>query len=209
VPKLVDHEARRREIVESVWQLIARRGISGVTMRELAAEAGYANGALAPYFRGKEEILLAAFQHVFAATNERARASTGDARGLDALRALCMEIMPLDDVRLLEARVVLAFWDRAAVDAVFAEVYRSRTEEWRGQVLAMLAEARRAGQVVTDIPDERAADALLTLLLGLQVHATFLPERTAPDQQRAILDDVLSGLGLHASAVRDERLPTP
>ncbi|MCZ9339397.1 TetR/AcrR family transcriptional regulator, partial [Streptomyces sp. TRM76130] len=76
------------------------------------AEAGYSNGALAPYFRNKDEILQAAFQYAFESTNARAREAIGDARGLTALRRLCREIMPLDEVRLLEARVVIAFWDR-------------------------------------------------------------------------------------------------
>src|SRR5882757_5398898 len=111
MPKIVDHDARRREIIEAVWALIARRGLDAVTMRDLAAEAGYANGALAGYFRNKDEILLAAFQHAFESTNVRARRSIGDATGLPALRLLCLEIMPLDEVRLMEARVVIAFWD--------------------------------------------------------------------------------------------------
>ncbi|MGR3938530.1 TetR family transcriptional regulator [Streptomyces sp. BRA346] len=50
MPKIVDHNARRRLIVKSVWALIGRRGLAAVTMRELAAEAGFANGGLAPYF---------------------------------------------------------------------------------------------------------------------------------------------------------------
>jgi AcrR family transcriptional regulator len=33
MPKLVDHEARRKEIVEATWRLIASKGPDGLTMR--------------------------------------------------------------------------------------------------------------------------------------------------------------------------------
>lgn len=82
MPKIVDHQERRRQIVEAVWALIARRGLDAVTMRDLAAEAGYSNGALAPYFRNKDEILQAAFTFAFESTNTRAEDAIAGASGL-------------------------------------------------------------------------------------------------------------------------------
>ena len=55
MPKIVDHERRRAEIVQTTWRVIARRGLDGATLREVAAEAGYANGALKPYFPAKSD----------------------------------------------------------------------------------------------------------------------------------------------------------
>ena len=40
-------------------------------MREIAAEAGFANGGLKHYFAGKDDLLAAAFQHTFFRINER------------------------------------------------------------------------------------------------------------------------------------------
>jgi AcrR family transcriptional regulator len=68
----VDHEQRRREIVEAAWRLVARGGFAAATMREIAAEAGFANGALKYYFDSKDDLLIAAFQHTFYRVNERA-----------------------------------------------------------------------------------------------------------------------------------------
>ena len=44
VPKIVDHEHRRQELVEAVWRVIGRVGIDGVTIREIAVESGYSTG---------------------------------------------------------------------------------------------------------------------------------------------------------------------
>ena len=65
MPRLVDHAERRLAIVSAAWRLIAARGIDSTNMRDLAREAGYTNGALSHYFSGKNEILRAAFEHVF------------------------------------------------------------------------------------------------------------------------------------------------
>ncbi|MGW0579384.1 TetR/AcrR family transcriptional regulator [Streptomyces sp. NPDC002920] len=193
MPKIVDHDARRREIVEAVWALIARRGLDAVTMRELAAEAGYANGALSGYFRNKDEILQSAFQHAFDATNVRARQAIGEQQGLTALRLLCREIMPLDELRLLEARVVIAFWDRALHDERMAAVHEAVMTTWRAQMHGYLQQARLDGDVTTATPDEAIIDSLLAALMGLQITALFAPAAT-PERQEAVLDELLGAL---------------
>lgn len=194
MPKIVDHDARRREIVAAVWALIARSGLDGVTMRELAAEAGYSNGALAPYFRDKDEILRAAFQYAVECTDVRARQAIGDATGLVALRRLCHEIMPLDETRLLEARVVVAFWGRALHDPRMAAVHASALDEWRQRMTRCLAQARAAGEVAGGVPDEQSADTLLAALAGFQVNALLIPRSTTPTRQRAALEGLLASL---------------
>ncbi|MFF5361801.1 TetR/AcrR family transcriptional regulator [Streptomyces scabiei] len=194
MPKIVDRDTRRREIVAAVWALIARNGLDAVTMRDLAAEAGYANGALAPYFRGKDEILQAAFRYAVECTDTRAREAAGDATGLDALRRLCHEIMPLDETRLLEARVVVAFWGRALHDPYMADVHASTTDTWRRRMTGYLAQARAAGEIADGVPDDRRADTLLAALAGFQVNALLVPQSTTAAHQRAALESLLKTL---------------
>ena len=71
MPKVVDHGQRRQELVEATWRIIARHGLSGATMRQIAAEAGFANGALKPYFPTKAELVEATYAFVFDRTNRR------------------------------------------------------------------------------------------------------------------------------------------
>lgn len=106
-----------RSTTDSTSRLVAETtGAFAVTMREISAEAGYANGALKTYFAGKADLLEATYTHVFERTNERVeRAATG-LSGLGALVAFCREVMPLDEERLDQARVVMAFWQEAAHD---------------------------------------------------------------------------------------------
>ena len=94
MPRLVDRDAKRREILEVTWRLMATQGADAATMREIAREAGYANGALAYYFANKEALIEAAFVCVFDRTNERIQAAVEGKRGLTALRAFLVEVLP-------------------------------------------------------------------------------------------------------------------
>jgi AcrR family transcriptional regulator len=163
-------------------------------MRELATEAGYANGALTRYFPDKDAVLRAAFQRAFDATNERAAAAIGDRGGLAALRLLCLEIMPLDEVRLREARVVIGFWDHAAGDERLVAFFGGTMAQWRNQVGTYLRQARATGEIPAGKPDQLVIDNLVAMLIGLQINALFLPVDTSPERQLAMLDDFLASL---------------
>ena len=109
----------------AAWRVIATRGIDGTNMRDLAREAGYANGALSHYFSGKDEILRAAYDHVFTATNDRVARVVGDDTGLVALRRFCHEVMPLTAETLLEARIAVSLWQRGLNDEHMAQTWQA------------------------------------------------------------------------------------
>lgn len=196
MPKIVDHEQRRAEIVQTTWRVIARRGLDGATMREVAAEAGYANGALKPYFPAKADLLEATFRHVFTRTNTRSRTATEGLAGYEALRAFCLEVLPLDASRLDEARVVIAFWQQALHDPAQAEVNDAAMLQWRRSISGWLEEGRSTDNGGRRPPVATVAEMLLTFLLGAQVSAVFDPGFNAPEQLVEQLDaqlDLLRG----------------
>ena len=57
MPKIVDWDARRDEILSATWRVIARDGIARATIRSIAREAGCSRGILAHYFDDKADIL--------------------------------------------------------------------------------------------------------------------------------------------------------
>lgn len=191
MPRLVDHDARRRELVRAALRITARGGLEAVTMREIAAEAGVANGALAHYFRDKDALLMAAYQHIFDETNRRATAAIDDAAGLTALRRLCHEIMPLDEERIDEARVAVSFWGRAAHNPEMSALHETTMSQWRERVLAWLRQAREHGEITTNESEEHIADELLAALMGLQVNVLLAPHAATSERQIGILDSIV------------------
>lgn len=191
MPKQVDHEQRRIDIVEATWRIIARGGFAAATMREIAAEAGFANGGLKHYFASKDELLVAAFQRTFYRINERAALATGEKAGLAAIRALCMEMLPLDRERQVESRVAVAFWDRAASNPVLMKVHADSHAIWRNFFEQHLDVARATGEVREELATALVVDELLWLTTGLQVVPLLDPKTTSPINQVRIIDTVL------------------
>ncbi|MDF2665693.1 MAG: transcriptional regulator [Microbacterium sp.] len=196
MPRRVDHEARRREIVLATWRLIAERGIEATTMRELARELGLANGSVTHYFPDKSAIITAAFAHVFDATTarfEQGRARTGDT-GLAALRAFLLEAAPIDEERALEARIVIAFLEYAAADPALAEMFRGRMRQWQEAFAAMVAEAQERGEVRDGLDVQAVSDAILHAVNGMQANGVLLPETAREDRMLATVDALVDML---------------
>ena len=192
MPRLVDHEARRAEIVESTWRLIARNGFAATTMRDIAEEMGVAHGALSHYFASKDDLLLASYEHVFERTDRRFAARRGRRRGLRALRLLAEEMMPLADEQRLEARIVMPFWERSATSARFAAVHAEGMDRMAGQFEQFLHEAVADGEAVPHLDVRQTAKNLLSMLTGLQILAVLMAQAYSPTVQRRMLRDFLA-----------------
>jgi AcrR family transcriptional regulator len=103
MPKRVDPEARRRAITDALERLAGREGLAAVTMREVAAEAGVSVGQVQHYFASKDELLLATLREVAARVGRRIGAAVAavpdGASERDRIRAILLELLPLDDER--------------------------------------------------------------------------------------------------------------
>lgn len=56
MPKVVDHEARREEILARCFDLFAAQGYAALTMRGIGVSLGVSTGTLYYYFASKEQI---------------------------------------------------------------------------------------------------------------------------------------------------------
>lgn len=204
MPKIVDHSQRRRDIVAAAWRVIARHGTLSVTLRSIAGEAGFANGALKPYFPTKDALLRGTFEYVYEQTNSRVRHVTDGLHGLDALVAFGFEVLPLDANKRDEARVVIAFWQAASEDPSLVEVNSSAMDVWRTWLTEWIHQSQTTGQVRTDIAVDTGVEATLTLLLGAQITAVLDPAHNQPDQLAQQFRTTLDSWGADAELL--ERL---
>ena len=176
MPKIVDHEQRREELAAAVWRLASRDGLDAVTIRGVSAEAGWSTGALHHYFSDKEELLLFAFQTVADRVGRRVATAREEAREpLELARALLAIGLPLDDERRDETRVWFAFLGLALTRPPLARAQRLAYDAWRRLVADALRDARERGDIEEDVDVEREAAALVALVDGLAVQASFDP----------------------------------
>jgi TetR/AcrR family transcriptional regulator, transcriptional repressor of bet genes len=195
VPKVVDHEERREAIAEAVWRVAERDGVEGITLRAVAAEAGWSTGVVAHYFAGKDDLLAFAFELANARGSARAARRARRARDpLAALRAMLEQSLPLDAERRLEARIWFGFLGRAAIVEAMGEVVRRHYEAWVASVADAIRGAQEARLVSRRRDPYAEATALLGLVDGLTVQALAAPERLPARLQRRALADALERL---------------
>jgi AcrR family transcriptional regulator len=188
LPKAVDHVERREALLAAVWQVIARDGLERATIRSIAEETGWSAGVLAHYFADKEDILASAIQLSHERIAARWDAKLAGLRGLDALRELVLDNLPLDDERELETRFEVNYWSRAVTrQDVPATAWR------RGPLLVdrlaeLVEDARNLGEIDVTEPSADIAERLLALIDGLSLHALLHPARVTRERQAALVE---------------------
>lgn len=188
MPKIVDHDERRREVLSAARRVIVRDGLDAATTRAIAKEAGYSNGVLAHYFADKDEILLSALRQSHQRIRERLTRKVEGVTGLAALRELLLDNLPLDAERTQESRLEVSFWSRSLASEHLAEVQRAEAAELRDAVRHLLGEARTAGELTTEENLDDLAEYLLALVDGLSLHLLLYPGRlTRVDLERHLL----------------------
>ena len=195
MPKIVDHDARRAELAEAVWRLASTEGLEAVTLRAVAAQAGWSTGALVHYFADKEALLLFAFKLVAERVGRRvAAAAEREPDPLELVRRTLTEGLPLDAERRTETRLWFSFLGLALTRPALAKAQRLAYRAWRARVAQLLREAQRAGRLDPELDSEREAAALVALVDGLAVQATFEPRTLSGPRQQALLDERLARL---------------
>ncbi len=195
MPKVVDHEERRAELAAAVWRLASSDGLEAVTVRRVAEEAGWSTGAVVHYFADKEEMLLLAFSTVADRVRTRlAEAAEQTTEPLGLVRAWLVEGLPTGRERQAEVRVWFAFLGLALTRPDFARAQRLTYRAWRGRVADLLRDAQEHGDIREDVDPSAAAAALVAVVDGLAIQATFEPRALSATRQTELVDLQLDAL---------------
>jgi AcrR family transcriptional regulator len=202
MPKIVDWDARRDEILSATWRVIARDGIAKATIRAIAREAHCSAGILAHYFDDKADILGSALMLSHRRVVARMEARAAGRTGLDALRVIMLEALPLDDERDLEAQIEISFWGRALGNPALRDLQHSEFDQLRKRLRAHLTEAAGLGQIGPQVDLDLATHQLVVLIDGVSAERVLYPDRVPSERQVGLLDQLLSGLRADQDAGR-------
>ncbi|MFJ6512933.1 TetR/AcrR family transcriptional regulator [Streptomyces sp. NPDC091406] len=188
--------SRNTRILEAAARLIARRGVRGLRVEELAAEAGVSTGLIYYHFKDRTGIL----RHTLEFINDRAERYTtvrdpdGPAPGP---REELEQMLLLELQDKAEVRENSAAWGELRASAVFDPALREdlarATRVWVQEVAALLGKVRPMAPAAKLAA---AAERLTALLEGLSVR--WLSGGLGIDHARALLEEgieaELSGL---------------
>jgi AcrR family transcriptional regulator len=198
MPKIVDWDARRDEILSATWRVIARDGIARATIRAIAREANCSRGILAHYFDDKADILGSALVMSHRRVMARMDTATEGRSGLDALRVVMLEALPLDEQRDLEAQIEISFWGRALGNPALRDLQHSEFDHLLARLRRHLREAARGGQLREGIDIGLAAHQLVVLIDGISAERVLYPDRVTPGRQHKMLSQLLAGFSSDA-----------
>ncbi|SDH58829.1 DNA-binding transcriptional regulator, AcrR family [Nonomuraea jiangxiensis] len=194
MPKIVDHDARRRHIADAVHRVIHDKGMESVSLREVAAEAGMSMGAVQYYVTTKEQMLLLALERIGIWIGERVAAVA--ARGLaplDLLRATVLELLPLDEERSYLNRIGLAFQASSVVSENQATAMRLGLPLLLALLTDQIRAAQSAGHLAAHLDAAKEASILYAFAQGI-VNSTLVGHYTS-EEVAALLDYHLARLG--------------
>ncbi|WP_329285947.1 TetR/AcrR family transcriptional regulator [Streptomyces sp. NBC_00691] len=181
--------SRSTQILEAAARVIARRGVRGLRVEELAAEAGVSTGLIYYHFKDRTGIL----RHTLEFINDRAERYTtqrdpdeeplGPRGELDEVLLLELQDTP-------EVRENSSAWGELRASAVFDPVLREdlarATLIWVQEVAALLGQVRPMAPAATLAA---AAERLTALLEGLSMR--WLSGGIAIDHARTLLREAV------------------
>ena len=173
-------EARREQIVRAAYDVALHTGISGVTLRAVAAEAGLSHGLVLFHFKRKDEVIGALLDRVLATTamhhlsDEVARSRRAPNRlGVVLLGEL--ERLARDPRGM---RLFFEYWALGVRHAAIRHKIAAALERYRAAFRSLAGETLSSGvpQAAAVTPDALAAVAV-SLINGCAVQMMIDPER--------------------------------
>ncbi len=175
---------QQEKLLRAASELVAEGGVSALRTREIAKRAQVSVGTLHYCFATKAELLQALYRYLlaqFRRSTEHLEHDDKDIRStLDGQARLRLHLLRSQDTVYLAWR---AFAREAWTDPVVAQIVKAHFSEQRSRFEAILADARRNGQLPSEpvIPDSLSAAMIVGLYEGLTVQWTLSPGCLDPD----------------------------
>lgn len=180
MPRLIDHEERDREIAAAAFAVLERDGLTALSVRRVAAEAGIAAASLRRAFPSQHALRVYCFDVIRSHATDRVRSLSGS--GIPLGVAVLSELLPLDATRRLELTAQLQLMILALTDPRLRETAST-----------LHGDVRRACEIVAaEVGLARPPAELHAFLDGLALHLLTEPTSTTPQEAIALLEDYLT-----------------
>ena len=180
MPKISDdqRQARRDQILSAAWKCFSRRGIHATSMEEIIREANLSAGAVYLYYKGKDELILAAISIY-----------------IQELRVLLLPILlreepfpPAAFVRELTKAIVshtqrndldlnvvaLMVWSEAQSNPGAKELLAGAQLKYRDELTAVVRKWQKSGDIASGGKPGNIGKAMLSFFLGFIVQSAML-----------------------------------
>ena len=184
MPRYVDPEARRRDVIDALFRIVVRDGLQHASLRNVATEANLNIGSLRHYFETQQQLMLFAMRSMVDRVSERLLRRVGEAAGVDTYTTeqrrdlaidLIGELLPLDEKRRVEVILYLEFLAAARTNPALADLAAEVATGTQWLMKRILNRMIDAGDLGADSDPNAEALRLWALVDGLAFNAIIHP----------------------------------
>jgi AcrR family transcriptional regulator len=191
VPRYVDHDERRREIVEATNRVLSEEGLRGLSFRAVAERLGGSTTLVTHYYSSQQELLTGlatSLVETWAAELEQLEAESDDPR--ERLMILLEWLIPIDDEGRMQERARI----NLLAERILGAEIRFPFDAWEDRMRDFIREHLR--EIVPKQDLEMRVEALRVVANGLTLAAIEHPDRWPPERLLAVLRQLIADMGL-------------
>ena len=181
--------SRRRALLDAACVTIARRGLRGLRVEEVAAEAGVSTALIYYHFHDRGGLLAAAFDHVDRVIAGYTDAGTDALPPLRRLVAQAVNEFP-DDPHAREMTVAWSeMWAGARFEPSLLERVTSPMANWVAGFAGAIREAQASSEVAAAVNATDSATRIVALIEGLRLR-WLQGELTTAEARRLVTEGI-------------------
>ena len=187
MPRIVNHEKKRKSIAEAAWNIIKKEGIENASIRRVAIEAGMSAGALRHYFSTKDEMLLFIINYYLEEGKKRSQSKSWSENPLQAVEEVLLELVPIDEEKKIESSV----WWILALQSLTSDTLKEKKDEMTNgmyELASSMIEILVLQGILSDSTNVKLEKSRLAALIdGLSIHALLRPDVYSPDKVKEVI----------------------
>jgi AcrR family transcriptional regulator len=187
MPKIVDHDEKRKQIAEAAWNIIRKEGVEKASIRRVAAEAGMSSGALRHYFSTQDEMLLFIMNYYLEEGKKRSQNKEWSENPVHAVEEVLLELVPIDEEKKIETSV----WWILALRSLTSDTIKDKKDEMTDgtyELANSMIEILALKGVLSDSMNAELEKSRLTALIeGLSIHALLRPDVYSPEKVKEVI----------------------
>lgn len=187
MPKIVDHEQRRRELVDALWDVVNTKGASVVSIRSVAAAAGIPKSNVMYYFPTRGHLLAAAVEQVLGTTTTSANHVLAEPLTVDRLVTILLMVVPTTPKRRRQAEVWRLLNAEESGDPQLTQLLDRFNAQVRAGLQALIDRMAIDGLFDPERDRGLEAERLHALIDGLSIQTMANPRRLPPRRIEAVL----------------------
>ena len=197
---------RRRTILDHASRVVARQGVAGCSLAEVARSSGHSIGMIQHYFGKRDNLVRESIRfRSDASVDEWTRIAAQAGDPVDVLHALLSFAVEGDEPFEEGWGFWLQIYAAAHIDPTIRDTVGEALEAWRSSFIEAIRRAQAAGVVGARLDAERVATYVGALTDGLAVQALTELYQTDPATMRDYLYEFTAAqLGLDPASFRPE-----